>query len=154
MRSFTWLSILLVLASGCATHGVWDAPGIKDTGSDNPEVTVLSDIDVIKLTPIAMQPPIDIEPDPGLALSFERALERYVESGSFRIIQAEMTVSTVLTKQHVIFMMLVEADGQTHQIRHDWETSSAGWGNKPVGMIPEYLDACAEILATRLRSAN
>lgn len=143
--------ILVVILTGC-THAEWKSPGIMATQVDNPKVTVTSDIEVIKRTPIALEPPISIRPSPDLRSSYECALEKYFTEGTFRIISCEMTTSTLLFKQHVIFSMLVEANGHIRQTRYEWRTSSAGLGGKPVKMIPNYLDASAKILYQKLNS--
>jgi hypothetical protein len=148
------LIVLFLSLGGCVTHGVWRATGIAATSPDNPNVVVTSDTNYVRLTPVGLQPAIDIEPSPDLAVSFKRALQKYVSSANVRIISAGLTVSTALNRQHVTLAMLVSANGATYQLRHDTDTHHAGWGNKYLAEFPVYLDACAEQLSQRLGASG
>lgn len=65
---------------------------------------------------------MDYQLSPGLAVSFGRALERHVKAPGVRIIEAVIAPKTMLNQQHVRTSMLVEANGRTYRLRHDWET--------------------------------
>lgn len=142
------LIILVATLVGCA--GEWNSPGIPANQVDNPNVIVTSDIDVIEKTPMGFESPISIRLDPDLRSSYERALEQYFTEGEFRIISCEITTYTNFNKQHVSFSMLVEANGSLQQTKHEWSTSSAGWGGKAYEMIPSFLDSSAKLLYEKL----
>lgn len=142
----------LLLLTSCSTYYIRDVNGITSEAPDNPNVNVTSDVEFIKKIPRASEPQMDLKLTPGLAISFERALEKYVSEGEYRIISAELAVATMLNNQHATLTMLVEANGRTIQTRHDWDTSSAGFtGSKPYNLVPEYLDASAKQLSENLQ---
>lgn len=150
----TIVAVLLLCMGGCATHLVWRATGIAAEVPDNPQVVVTSDTNYVRVATAGLQPTTDIKPSPGLAVSFKRALQKYVPSANVRIISANLTVSTLLNRQHVSLVMLVSANGATYQLRQDSDTHHAGWGNKYLAEFPIYLDACAKQLAQELATGG
>lgn len=144
--------ILFLSFSGCATYHVWDGQGIEAEAPDNPEVVVRSDVEFINHT-YPGEVTIGVSLTPPLAISFERAMERYVDEGTFRIVEAEMSVVTMLSDQTAILWMVVEFEDETFDLRNKWETDSAGFsGKKPYKLIPEYLDNCARQLAEAIQN--
>lgn len=144
-------TVLFATLIGCATHGIMEAEGVFPSGSENLDVIVLSDSEFIRRTPSGLEPHMDIRPDPGLSASFANALARYIDSANVRIISADLAPTTRLNRQHVTFTMLVEANGNTYQLRHDKTTDDAGFfGTNYLKELPEYLDSCANQLAKKL----
>lgn len=145
----------LLLVSACARHQIIQVDGVASERANNPAVTVTSDVEMIRREPSGMEPAMDYQLSPGLATSFERALERHVQAAEVRIFEAVIAPKTMLNQQYVRTSMLVEANGRTYRLRHDWETDKAGfWGTRYQKRIPVFLDALAEKLAGRLTATQ
>ena len=152
MRKFAFLMLLLVLLVGCARHIVGETRGIERQRSDNPEVMVTSDISTLRQVPRGFEPDIEWCLNPPLGQSFEIALEKYIDRAKIRIIDAEIAPNTLLLSQSVRTSMLVEVNGRTYSLQHQWETDNAGWGGKWVDLIPQFIDKLAQQLSEKLRA--
>ena len=138
------------ILTACATHTEIKAPQTDSRLPDSPHVTVTSAVDVLTTVGLNQWGTIDIRPEPTLPVAFERAIEKYVDAGAFRIISAQLEVRTMLAKQTVILDMQVQVDGRIYRARNVNETNSAGWGNKYIAAIPSYIDAAAKQIADQL----
>ena len=144
---------LMVALSGCAGYSLQDVKGVEASGADNPNVVVTSDVQVIRLIPKGYELATDIKLSPGLAESFEHALERYTDAANVRIVAADMNVDSDQNSQHISLFMNVVANGEPYALRCGNQTKLTGAVAQYLNQTPVYLDACAHQLAERLKKS-
>lgn len=139
--------VVLLALSGCAGHREFVAPGVTAAGPDKEAVTVISAVPALTTSGITNSGVIDVRPEPDLAQAFERALERHVTNGTFRIVTAHLEVRTVLAKQTVGLDMVVETGGRSFRAREIIDDAGAGLGGRFLQQVPVLLERAAFSIA-------
>lgn len=147
------LAQLLVLA-GCAGHREFVAPAVAAAGPDNEAVRVISAVPALTTSGITNNGVIDVRPEPDLAQAFERALEKHVTTGTFRIVTAHLEVRTVLAKQTVGLDMVVETSGRSYRAREVIDDAGAGLGGRFLQQVPALLERAASSIAQQSASED